>query len=656
MEIQMEKDKIECADLKKCGEITTQLSIGHKEFFLNCGFCHYTFLQLGDFIQHICADHMCHFMNPKVEDKVDYSLQEDIEDIEQDNNFPTTVSKEEDMDDDDAQFSAADSNEDSDDSKTNLQDFEKVEIELDDNQVKKSMNFKELNITDGYASEDAEDSISESETEKNYIDNEDDVENSEIAAHLKENYTPEKNIYERCNTENSEIAPYIEELGLNGSFNKNKMLAIFEGYEKRPFLWDNDLQLPRDNKKREKEIKNIAEEVGIPSEWESIRKMIAKLSSRLRTELVRKKAYLSKGKIYTPVWYNDLTMFLKPKRKKAEVKCKTEATAIVLPATTTAKKMPMPECLLNEVQSILLAEIYKQYSCLWDETDIAYRFGNRRREAVKSVHDTFNKKTGLSLTLYDIEYEIGRLRKICSHEKRLKILCKQQNKNYRPSCKFYEHISYLEVDVTPYECSICGKIIAGVRQYKVHVASHDGSLPFKCHVCGHGFKLPSNLSVHLRRHVHDYLYKCEVCNKPCATTTEIKTHMRSHTGEKPYVCDVCGKNFRASSKMNIHMRRHENKPTHMCEICNKGFYSKWFCREHMKVHQNVRDKICNICNKGFISTRHLHQHKQIHAVEKKYACKICDKRFAQYAGLSSHMKSHGTTLVAASSKDPIVTL
>ncbi|XP_039960319.1 zinc finger protein 239-like [Bactrocera tryoni] len=339
-----------------------------------------------------------------------------------------------------------------------------------------------------------------------------------------------------------------------------------------------------------------------------------------------------------------------------KVKCKTELSAIVLPATTTAQKMSMPGSLLNDVQSVLLAEIYKQYSCLWDETDIAYRFGNRRREAVKAVHDKFNKKTSLSLTRYDIGCEIGRLRKICSHEKRLKILCKQQNKNYRPSCKFYEHISYLEVDVTPYECSICGKISAGVCQYKVHVASHDGSLPFKCHVCGHGFKLTTNLSVHLRRHVHDYLYKCEVCSKPCATTTEIKIHMRSHTGEKPYVCDVCGKNFRTSSKINMHMRKHENKPTHRCEICNKGFYSKGFYREHMKVHQNVRDKICNICNKGFTSTKHLRQHKQIHAIEKKYACKICDKRFAQYAGLSAHMKSHGTTLVAASSKGSIVML
>ena len=34
------------------------------------------------------------------------------------------------------------------------------------------------------------------------------------------------------------------------------------------------------------------------------------------------KCLLSKGKIYTPAWYNDLTTFIKPKRKKAEVSLK----------------------------------------------------------------------------------------------------------------------------------------------------------------------------------------------------------------------------------------------------------------------------------------------------------------------------------------------
>uniref|UniRef100_A0A0K8V2A8 Zinc finger protein 426 n=1 Tax=Bactrocera latifrons TaxID=174628 RepID=A0A0K8V2A8_BACLA len=620
----MEKHKIKCADLKKCGEITTQLTIGPKEFFLNCSFCDYTFLQLGDFIQHICEDHMCNFMNPKVEDEDNHSLQEDIEDIEQDNNFPTTVLNQEDVDDGDAQFSTADSNEDSYDSKTNLQDFEKVEIELDDNQVKKSMDFKELN---------------ESETEKNYIADEDDVENSEFAVDLKENNTSEKNIYKGCNTENSEIAAYIEELGLNGSFNKNKMLAIFKGYEKRPFLWDNDLQLPRDNKKREKEIKNIAEEVGIPSEWESVRKMIGKLSSRLRTELVRKKVYLSKGKIYTPLWCNDLTMFLKPKRKKAKVKPKP-----------LLRKFTTPETILNDKQTIVLAKIYNSLPTLWDETEITYRFSNRRREALQMLLKDFNKQTGLNLTKYDMECEISRLRKLSSNEKREKFVCKRQNKIYKPSCTFYSHIVFLETDVSPYECPICEKLLSGTQQYKVHLASHDGSLPFKCHICGNGFKLVTNLTVHLRRHAQDYLYKCEVCDKPCATTTELRTHMRCHTGEKPYVCEICGKKYRSLAELRPHKLRHDKKPLCQCEICNKTFYMRSLLTKHMHVHSAVRDKLCSICKKGFTSNQHLRQHMLIHSSEKKYACKICGKRFAQCAGLSGHVKSHGTTLIEISSK------
>lgn len=49
---------------------------------------------------------------------------------------------------------------DSDDSKLHLRDFEKVEIELDDIQIKDSIDFKELKLMDGYMSEDGEDSIS----------------------------------------------------------------------------------------------------------------------------------------------------------------------------------------------------------------------------------------------------------------------------------------------------------------------------------------------------------------------------------------------------------------------------------------------------------------------------------------------------------------
>lgn len=57
MEIQRNNAKIQCSDFKKCGEIATLLSIGKPEFFLNCGFCEYTFLQLDNFIHHMYEDH-----------------------------------------------------------------------------------------------------------------------------------------------------------------------------------------------------------------------------------------------------------------------------------------------------------------------------------------------------------------------------------------------------------------------------------------------------------------------------------------------------------------------------------------------------------------------------------------------------------------------
>lgn len=61
MEIKRNNAKIQCTDFKKCGEIATLLSIGKPDFFLNCGFCEYTFLQLDNFIRHMHEDHRNEF-------------------------------------------------------------------------------------------------------------------------------------------------------------------------------------------------------------------------------------------------------------------------------------------------------------------------------------------------------------------------------------------------------------------------------------------------------------------------------------------------------------------------------------------------------------------------------------------------------------------
>ncbi|XP_067637730.1 uncharacterized protein [Eurosta solidaginis] len=605
------EDKIESGEMKKCGDITTLLSIGKKEFFLNCGFCNYTFCQLDNFIQHISEEHMYQFTVPKLEE------------------VELAIDVGEELEDDEELMQPEYATEDADENNGNLRTFERVEIEFDETAVSDAVDAKESYLDDSM-SDWNEETLNKSEP-----DSDSDFELGE------EN---DKKKTEECN-EDADYVANVKMLGLESSFDKNILLAIFKSYEQRPELWDAESHVPRYTKSRESQMRDIANEVGLGKDFRTVQKIIGKLSSRLRTEMIRKKIYTSKGKTYLPQWYTDINSFIKQRRPTVSEKPKPEGIGTVN-SFLAKTKSALSETMLDKEQCILLASMHKSHPCLWDENDITYRFSNRRRDALKAIHEEFNIQSGLNLEQIDIQNEIGRFRKICSAAKKSKIICKKQNTVFTPTCEFYDQIEYLEVNVGPFQCAICSEVIPGIGQHKVHLASHDGSLPFKCNICGKGFKESTNLSVHLRRHVHEYMYKCKVCGKPMTTTSEIKIHMRTHTGEKPYVCDTCGLSFSTSSKIAAHRRRHEKRYSHRCEICKKGFFSKGLLREHMISHGDVRDAICGVCNKAFKSAKHLAQHKLIHAEEKKYECKICGKRFAQHAGISGHMKSHGTTLAA----------
>ncbi|XP_017467857.1 PREDICTED: uncharacterized protein LOC108360183 isoform X1 [Rhagoletis zephyria] len=62
--------------IKKCGEIEALMPIEKKEFFLNCGFCEFTFLQLDKFIDHIYEDHSIEFLYPEIKQRVEGIPQE----------------------------------------------------------------------------------------------------------------------------------------------------------------------------------------------------------------------------------------------------------------------------------------------------------------------------------------------------------------------------------------------------------------------------------------------------------------------------------------------------------------------------------------------------------------------------------------------------
>ncbi|XP_018787353.1 PREDICTED: uncharacterized protein LOC108968048 isoform X1 [Bactrocera latifrons] len=422
-------------------------------------------------------------------------------------------------------------------------------------------------------------------------------------------------------------------------------LELIEVYQSLPALWKrkNKYFFNREFKKTQYEILlRKYREMYPNAELKDIKSKIYSLRTNFYTELKRVGAKGTSNR-----YYFDALSFLRTNNKPVENLEKVK----VQRKRSTIKFTP-PKDTLNVAQCIMLADMYKGFPCLWDETNISFRFNNRRQEALTALQEEFNKQSGKNLTQNELKYEIARLRKICTNEKKQKLLCQRESLIYKPTCVYYAHIAFLEVNVQPFICTICQKLDLSLDQHKIHLASHDGSSPFKCPLCKRGFQAATNFTVHLRRHVQDYIYNCEICNKALATTTDLKTHMRCHTGEKPFICEICGKSYRSISQFNSHMHCHDDQPQYKCDLCHKSFYKKITRKEHIScVHHKVRDKICPICNKAFKSTKHLRQHKEIHAIEKKYVCKICDKRFAQYAGLNGHVKTHGTTLTEMTCKN-----
>ncbi|XP_011193146.1 zinc finger protein 37 homolog isoform X2 [Zeugodacus cucurbitae] len=607
MEIERDNAKIQCTDFKKCGEIATLLSIGKPEFFLNCGFCEYTFLQLDNFIRHMYEDHQNEFpdceLKQELAEMVEEKYSSDTEEIEDHNSVNDFM----------------------------LKGFEKVEIEVDTSEEHISIDIGE-------------------NFKKEYWDEEDEED-------LLENTLP-ASAQEECLKEDkkkiTETQKYKNEL-LDDELYSEDTLDDFTITERITKVEIESTSIRRRNEKRKKNTskdgrmsEETATDSDIPEENENLsyieeNRHIPKKRLKLEEkELANNSDEFDDSNVGKISEENEVSDSGHSENKKKGSLYEAQTKTILKPT-----KVAIPNIILNDKQCKALADIYKTHACLWDEKDITYRFCNRREEALKSILEKCNETFGLSLTQNELEREIVRMRKITSIEKRQKILSKRKNIKFKPLfCTYYKHIEYLEVDVSPFECTICETLLPGLGKLKVHVASHDGSLPFKCHLCGHGFQLASNLTIHLRRHVQDYIYVCEICNKSYATTTDLKIHMRTHTGERPYVCSICGQSRTTASHLFLHTLRHQNRRRHQCKICSKAFISKGTLKDHMLVHSQVRDNICDICQKGFKTKKHLYQHKLIHSAEKKYECKFCGKRFAQSAGLKGHMKTHGTKLSA----------
>ncbi|XP_075156637.1 uncharacterized protein LOC142229925 [Haematobia irritans] len=403
-------------------------------------------------------------------------------------------------------------------------------------------------------------------------------------------------------------------------------IAILAELEKYPVLWDIKNR-SHDKIIRQNGFQQIAKEVneklGIHMKWEDIRKRI----TDIRYEYSREYDKQLKGDKCELPWYTEHMQYLK---QNIEVLIKHRYQ----------KKKYRRLSSLEESHIPIIIEYYKKCEILWQVTNIGFVVKPKKLEALKPIIQELKEKHNIDINIHDMQRRIDYINRIYSIDKEQQLKCEMENKDFVPSSKYYEDLSFLSDSQGPFKCSHCNQIIQKYESYHIHLSEHTKTVPFKCALCEMRFNKLVKYIVHAKRHLRINNYHCDVCGKGYPFRAELDWHVREHTGEEPYLCEICGASFRSRHGYDNHIRRHEKRFRYECHICKYGFNHLHALNAHVKAHLNIRDILCNVCGKGFTAKKHLLRHQQIHSDIKRYKCGVCGKAFAQDAGLRAHKKQH----------------
>ncbi|XP_045114467.1 PR domain zinc finger protein 15-like isoform X2 [Portunus trituberculatus] len=230
-----------------------------------------------------------------------------------------------------------------------------------------------------------------------------------------------------------------------------------------------------------------------------------------------------------------------------------------------------------------------------------------------------------------------------------------------------------------YQCEVCGKQLASVKQLESHKAHHRQQ--HHCHLCNKSYSNPSYLARHLPlcRQSHQLFslghVACEDCGKEFTDASAFRTHHHTHThpfkcsacnhrfqtrvGFEIHVCEVeqqcdqCGTNFRSLQALNRHAAVH-GPPPYSCKACRRSYYRKESldrhnCNIEAEVKETSQTKeenlhTCNMCG-AQLATRHsLTTHlRSVHGQSngKVLTCETCGKVFHRRDLLQQHQAVHG---------------
>jgi hypothetical protein len=143
------------------------------------------------------------------------------------------------------------------------------------------------------------------------------------------------------------------------------------------------------------------------------------------------------------------------------------------------------------------------------------------------------------------------------HENRKPHVCEHCGYSTVSKSTLNNHLRMVHERRRPHVCSQCSRAFASRHGLHTHVQLiHEQQTPHCCEVCGRRFKRKPELINHVRC-VHEGKYHvCQVCGHNFYSLRNLERHvMVVHEGQRPFACKDCGQRFARKERLKHHADR-----------------------------------------------------------------------------------------------------
>ncbi|XP_015241177.1 PREDICTED: zinc finger protein 628-like [Cyprinodon variegatus] len=205
--------------------------------------------------------------------------------------------------------------------------------------------------------------------------------------------------------------------------------------------------------------------------------------------------------------------------------------------------------------------------------------------------------------------------------------------------KLQDHMN-LHTGARPYCCAECGKRFCQIYNYRLHLRTHAKSKVARhwCRICLTGFTSQEDLKRHLSRtHFEEEFYECDLCKRVFASLKECENHVQLHKCMVNIICETCRRSFRTEKSLARH-RKKGCLRTFKCIDCGETFLKKNILLKHSFSHLGLLPYTCIRCRCHFRLAKLYRQHK---CDPKRIHCVACLREFSSQEDFQRHKKDTG---------------